>query len=58
MGNAPGFETVTTYMIKKTFKNKSVTTIEELWDVCHESGVKWFDARWQWMFSALAKKIL
>ena len=40
MGNAPGFENVTTYMIKKTFKNKSVTTIEELRDVCLESGVK------------------
>ena len=40
MGNTPGFETVATSMMKKTFKNKGVATIEELRNICIESGVK------------------
>jgi len=40
MGNTPGFETVATSMMKKTFKKKGVATIEELRDICLESGVK------------------
>lgn len=42
MGNLPGFETVATSLMKKTFKNKGVATIEELRDICVESGVKLF----------------
>jgi peroxiredoxin family protein len=40
MGNVPGFETVATSLMKKTFKNKGVATIEELRDICLESGVR------------------
>ncbi len=40
MGNVPGFETVATSLMKKTFKNKGVATIEELRDICLEMGVK------------------
>lgn len=40
MGNVPGFETVATSLMKKTFKNKGVATIEELRDICIESEVK------------------
>ena len=40
MGNMPGFETMATSLMKKTFKNKGVATIEELRDICVESGVK------------------
>ena len=40
MGNTPGFETMATSMMKKTFKKKGVASIEELRDVCLESGVK------------------
>ncbi len=40
MGNLPGFETVATSLMKKTFKNNGVATIEELRDICIESGVK------------------
>ena len=40
MGNMPGFETVATSLMKKTFKNKGVATIEELRDICLESDVK------------------
>ncbi len=40
MGNVPGFETMATSLMKKTFKNKGVATIEELRDICLESGVK------------------
>ena len=36
----PGFETVATSLMKKTFKNKGVATVEELRDICLESGVK------------------
>lgn len=39
-GNMPGFETMATSLMKKTFKNKGVATIEELRDICLESGVK------------------
>ncbi|MDP6275492.1 MAG: DsrE/DsrF/DrsH-like family protein, partial [Candidatus Marinimicrobia bacterium] len=34
MGNVPGFETMATSLMKKTFKNKGVATIEELRDIC------------------------
>ena len=40
MGNMPGFETVATSLMKKTFKNKGVATIEELRSTCIESDVK------------------
>jgi peroxiredoxin family protein len=40
MGNMPGFETVATSLMKKTFKNKGVATIEELRDICLETDVK------------------
>jgi len=40
MGNVPGFETIATSLMKQTFKNKGVATIEELRDICIESDVK------------------
>lgn len=40
MGNVPGFETFATSLMKKTFKNKGVATVEELREICIESGVK------------------
>ena len=40
MGNIPGFETVATSLMKKTFKNKGVSTIEELRRICLDTGVK------------------
>jgi len=40
MGNMPGFETMATSLMKQTFKKKGVATIEELRDICLESGVK------------------
>ena len=40
MGNLPGFETTATSLMKQTFKNKGVASIEELRDICLESGVK------------------
>ena len=40
MGNVPGFETMATSMMKETFKNKGVASIEELREICIESGVK------------------
>ncbi len=39
MGNAPGFETMATSLMKKTFKNKGVATIEELRSICLDTGV-------------------
>jgi peroxiredoxin family protein len=36
----PGFETVATSLMRKTFKNKGVATIEELRQICLDSGVK------------------
>jgi peroxiredoxin family protein len=38
--NIPGYETMATSFMKKTFANKGVATIEELRDICVESGVK------------------
>ena len=40
MGNMPGFETMATSLMKETFKNKGVAMIEELREICIESGVK------------------
>ena len=40
MGNVPGFETMATSLMKQTFKNKGVATIEELRDSCIDSDVK------------------
>ena len=40
MGNLPGFETTVTSLMKQTFKNKGVASIEELREICLESGVK------------------
>ena len=40
MGNIPGFETMATSLMKETFKKKGVATIEELREICIESGVK------------------
>ena len=40
MGNVPGFETMATSLMKQTFKNKGVATVEELREICVESGVK------------------
>lgn len=40
MAGVPGFETVATSLMKQTFKNKGVATIEELRSACIESGVK------------------
>jgi peroxiredoxin family protein len=36
----PGFETVATALMRKTFKNKGVAMVEELRSICLESGVK------------------
>lgn len=38
--NIPGYETMATSFMKKTFANKGVATIEELRDICVESGVR------------------
>ena len=40
MGNVPGFETMATSMMKETFKNKGVASIEELRGICVDSGVR------------------
>ena len=40
MGNLPGFETTATSLMKQTFKNKGVASIEEIREICLESGVK------------------
>ena len=40
MGNLPGFETTATSPMKQTIKNKGVASIEELREICLESGVK------------------
>jgi peroxiredoxin family protein len=39
-GNVPGFDTMATSMMKKTFANKGVATVEELREACIESDVK------------------
>jgi peroxiredoxin family protein len=38
-GNVPGFDTVATSLMKKTFKKKGVATIEELREMCVLLGV-------------------
>ena len=40
MGNMPGFETMATSLMKETFKKKGLATIEELREICLESGAK------------------
>ena len=40
MDNIPGFDTVATSLMKGTFKKKIVATIEDLREICVESGVK------------------
>jgi peroxiredoxin family protein len=40
MASVPGFEKFATVLMKKTFKNKGVATIEELRGLCLEAGVK------------------
>jgi len=40
MNNVPGFEAMATNLMKKTFKNKGVATIEELRDMAVEMDVK------------------
>lgn len=39
-GNIPGFDTMATTLMKKTFKNNGIATIEELRENCIKSGVK------------------
>jgi peroxiredoxin family protein len=39
-GVVPGFDSFATTMMKKTFKNKGVATIEELREACVDSGVR------------------
>jgi peroxiredoxin family protein len=40
MNNLPFFETISTSLMKQTFRKKGVATIEELRSACLESGVK------------------
>jgi peroxiredoxin family protein len=40
MAGVPGFEKVATGLMKKTFKNKGVATVEELRGLCLEADVK------------------
>ncbi len=40
MAGVPGFEKVATTLMKKTFKNKGVATVEELRELCLEADVK------------------
>ncbi len=40
MANVPGFESVATSLMKQTFKNKGVASIEELREASLESGVR------------------
>ena len=42
MAGIPGFEKVATSLMKKTFKNKGVATVEELRDLCIEAEVKMY----------------
>ena len=42
MAGVPGFEKVATGLMKKTFANKGVATVEELRDLCVEAEVKMF----------------
>ncbi len=38
--NVPGFESLATSLMKKTFKNKGVATVQELRDMCVDLDVK------------------
>ncbi len=40
MANMPGFENVATGLMKQTFKNKGVATVEELRDMCVDLDVR------------------
>jgi peroxiredoxin family protein len=40
MAGVPGFEKMATNLMKKTFKNKGVATVEELRELCIEAEVK------------------
>jgi len=40
MANVPGFESVATSLMKQTFKNKGVATVEELREASLEMGVR------------------
>jgi peroxiredoxin family protein len=40
MAGIPGFETLATSLMKKTFSNKGVATVEELRTLCIEADVK------------------
>jgi len=42
MAGIPGFENVATSLMKKTFKNKGVATVEELRELCIEAEVKMY----------------
>jgi len=42
MAGVPGFEKVATGLMKKTFANKGVATVEELRELCIEAEVKMF----------------
>ena len=42
MAGVPGFEKVATGLMKKTFKNKGVATVEELRELCVEAEVKMY----------------
>lgn len=38
--NVPGFQSMATSMMKQTFKNKGVASLEELREACIDMGVK------------------
>jgi len=40
IAGVPGFEKVATGLMKKTFKNKGVASVEELRELCLEADVK------------------
>jgi len=40
MGNVPGFESMATGLMKKTFKNKKVMSVPEFRQMCMDMGVK------------------
>ena len=42
MANVPGFESLATTLMKKTFRNKGVATVEELRELCLEADVKMY----------------
>ena len=42
MAGVPGFEKLATGLMKKTFKNKGVATVEELRELCIEAEVKMY----------------